>query len=108
MILEVYLDYFVGEPEHDSMSCTHPLFDIYYFFDLSLLLSTALSILLHDTLWLIITLKVTPEMLEKSYFLLELFWVLSKGVLLAYILTITGSSLHVVDMVTIWVKHDLS
>ena len=64
MILEINLNNFIRESEHNSMSCTHPLFDVDNFLNLSLFLSTVLGILLHDAFWLIITLKVAPEMLK--------------------------------------------
>jgi hypothetical protein len=71
------------------MSCTHPLLDVDDIFDLPRFLSSDLSILLHDTFWLVITLEVTPEMLEKGNLLLKLFRIFSKSVLLSYILAIT-------------------
>ena len=87
------------------MSGTHPLFHVDHLLHLSLFLSTTFGVLLHDTLWLVITLQVAPEMLEKGDFLLEFLWILSEGIFLTHVLAITGSPLHVINVVTIWVEH---
>ena len=108
MVLKVNLDNLVRESEHDCMSCSHPLFNVDNFFDLSLFLCTTLGVLFHHTLWLVITLQVAPEVLEKSNFLLKLLRVLSKSVFFANILAITGSPFHVIDVVAIWVQYYFS
>ena len=89
------------------MSCSHPLLHIYYFFHFSRLLGAAFSILLKHTFGFIITLEVAPEVLKKSHFFLELLGVLSQSVLFANILAITGSTLHVVNVMAVWIENDL-
>jgi hypothetical protein len=71
VVLKVDLHNLVGESEHDGMSRPHPLLNVDDLFYLSEFLSVVLSILLHQALWLVVTLKITPEMLKECNLLLE-------------------------------------
>ena len=118
VVLEVDLDHFIGESEHDSMSSPHPLLHIDDFNDLALLRREVLFIRLHNrcTFWqlivihslaLLIAFEVASEMLEESDFLLELLWILSQVVLLANILAVATPTLHVVEVESIWIQNNL-
>ena len=89
------------------MSRTHPFLDVDNLFNLPLFLCTAFGILFHDTLGLIITFQIAPEVLKQGHLLLQFLGVLCEGVFLANILAITRSTFHIVDVVTIWVKNNL-
>jgi len=105
MILKVDLDNFVRKSEHDGMPCSHPLFDIDNVLHFSIFwYNSIFSILLFcGCFWFILSFQVALEMLKKGDFLLQIFWILSKSVLLSYILLVTRSTFHVIDMVTVGV-----
>jgi len=87
VVLEVNLDHLVGESEHNGMSCSHPFLHIDHIFHFSLFVGI-LSVLFKEVFGLVVALEVAPEVLEKSDFLLQLFWVLSESVLFSEVLAI--------------------
>jgi len=106
VVLEVNLDNFIGQPEHDSMTSAHPFLDvndICYVFLLRSLTFYRLS-------WFrfLAAFKITSEMLEQSHLFLKFFWVVCEIVLFAEILPIRCPPLHVAEVVTVWIKSDLS
>jgi hypothetical protein len=103
MVLKVDLDHFIAEPEHDSMSGSHPLLDIHYICYLSL---RKLIFGLRIGLRLFAALQIASKVLEKSNLFLEFLRVLCEGVLFAYVLSVTASSFIIVKMITIRVKND--
>lgn len=105
VVLEVDLDHLVGQSEHDGVSRPHPLLYVHDVFDLALFL--AVGILFCYVLWAVIALQVAPEMLKEGHFLLELLRVLREGILFADVLPVTRASLHVVEVVTVRVEHNL-
>ena len=76
MILEVNLYNFIGESKHDCMPGTHPFFNINYIFNFPNFRCFRVIFLKHCFRF-VMTFKITPEMLKKSDFLLEFFWVFS-------------------------------
>lgn len=70
MVLEVYLDDLVAEPEHDGMSGPHPLLHVDDILDFPHFLSGIVGILLNEVLGLVVALEVAPEVLQKGDFLL--------------------------------------
>ena len=87
MVLEVDLDHLVGESEHNGMSRSHPFLHIDDVLDFSLLVGI-FSVLFKKIFGLVVALKIAPEVLKKSDFLLKLFWVLSESVLFSEVLAI--------------------
>ena len=79
MVLEIDLYNFVRKAEHNCMTRPHPLFNIYNIHDASCLLLYFLWDLF-VRLWFFCALKVTPEMLQKSDFLLQFFRVIGQSV----------------------------
>ena len=88
------------------MTGSHPFLDIHNIFDFSCLRCFSV-VFLKNSFWLVMAFKIAPEMLEQSHLLLKLLGILSQSVFLADILTITRSSLHVIEMMSIWIKNDL-
>lgn len=84
------------------MAGSHPLFNIDHVLN-SASLVFDLAILVHEALVLGITLEIAPEVLKESDLLLQLLRVLGERILLADILPVTRSALHVVEVVSIWV-----
>ena len=107
MVLEIDLNDFVREAEHDSMACPHPLLDVNDIFDLALRQLIGVDLCRFVGLWLLTALKVASEMLKKRDFLLQFLRVLSKRVLFPDVLTISTSSLIVVEVVAVRVQHYL-
>ena len=108
MVLEVDLYNLVGQPEHDCVSCPHPLLDID---DLlsgsgrligwSLLIVFFLFVLSTlSSLSLLTAFQIRSEMLEKSNLLVQLFRVVFEGVTLAHVLLVTGTTFEVVEVMT--------
>ena len=90
MVLEVDLYYLITKSEHNGMPRPHPLLHVNNIFYLSYFLSRTFGgVFIYHSLWLFISFKVAPEVLEKGNLLLELFWVFCEGVVAAYILTVT-------------------
>lgn len=87
MVLEVDLDHLVGESEHNGMSRSHPFLHIDDVLDFSLLVGI-FSVLFKKIFGLVVALKIAPEVLKKSDFLLQLFWILSESVLFSEVLAI--------------------
>ena len=107
MILEVNLNDFVRETEHNCMPCSHPLFNVDDIFHLSFrdfLTWNYLSRLI--CFWFLTAFKVASEMLKQSYFFLQLFWILRQIIFFSYILTICTSSLIIVEMITVRIKNN--
>ena len=69
MVLEVDLDHFIGETEHNSMSCSHPLLDVDDVLDLTL---PSLYLLRNFCIRirLLCAFKIASEVLQQSYLLL--------------------------------------
>ena len=86
------------------MSRSHPFLHIDDILDFSLLVGI-LSVLFKKVFGLVVALKIAPEVLKKSDFLLQLFWVLGESVLFSEVLAIARSSLHIVNMMAIGVQH---
>ncbi len=63
MVLEIDLNYFVREAEHDSMACPHPLLDVHDILDLALRQLIGVDLCRLVGLWLLTALEVTSEML---------------------------------------------
>jgi len=104
VVLEVDLDHLVGESKHYSMSRSHPLLDIDHILHFSLFVGI-LSVLFKKIFGLVVTLEIAPKVLEKSDFLLQFFWVFGECILFSEVLTITRSSFHIVNMMTIGVQY---
>jgi len=100
VVLEVNLHYLVGEAEHNGMSSSHPFFHIDDIFYLSFrkLFRANLGLI---SLWLLTSLKIASEVLKQCHFLLKLFGILCEGIFFANVLSITASSLIVIEMITI-------
>ena len=87
MVLEVDLDDLVGESEHNGMSCSHPFLHIDDVLDFSLLVGI-FSVLFEKVFGLVVALKIAPEVLKKSDFLLQFFGVLGESVLFSEVLAV--------------------
>lgn len=78
MILEIDLNYFIGEPEHDSMLSSHPFLDVDRARRVLLFISRVHFVPLYELFFLlriVILLQVTFEMLKQGHFLLEIWWI---------------------------------
>ena len=74
MILEIDLDYLVGQPEHNCVTCPHPFLDIdNIHYATGLLLDILWNLLVR--LGLLGAFEIAPKMLQKSDFLLQVFGV---------------------------------
>lgn len=63
MVLEIDLNNFVREAEHNSMACPHPLLDVHDILDLALRQLIGVDLCRLVGLWLLTALEVTSEML---------------------------------------------
>ena len=106
MVLEVNLHNLIGESEHYSVPCAHPLLHVDDVLDATL---SALNLIRHlcVRIWLLGALKVASEVLQKRDFLLQVFWVVCESVLASDILPISASSLHVVEVEAVWIEANL-
>ena len=77
MVLEIDLDNFVREADHDSMACPHPLLDVHDILDLALRELIGVDLRRFVGLRLFTALKIASEVLKKGDLLLQLFRVLS-------------------------------
>ena len=111
MVLEVDLYDLVGQPEHDCVSCPHPLLDIYDLLSgsgwlICWALLTFLLLLIFTRLRaisLLTALQIRSEMLEQSDLLVQLLRVIFESVTLAHVLLVAGTSLKVVEVMATWV-----
>ena len=70
VILETYLNYFIGEAEHDGVLGLHPLFDVDNGLGVrlhTLILHVDVRVVAH---LLLVVLQVRPKVLQQRYFLL--------------------------------------
>ena len=105
MVLEVNLNHFVGETEHNSVSCTHPLLHVHKISNLALAGDYLLSLLVRFRLGR--SLKVRSKMLQQSHFLLKSRGVVNNRVLFADILAVTCTSLNIVEVEGVRVQDNL-
>ena len=78
VVLEIDLDNFVREAEHDSMACPHPLLDVHDILDLALRELIGVDLCRFVGLGLFTALKVASEVLKKGDLLLQFLRVLCK------------------------------
>ena len=106
MVLEIDLNDFVGKTEHNGMSGAHPLLNVNNIHD-----SARLFLHVFRDLFIRLrflgALKVAPKVLQQRHFLLKVFWIIRKSILLADILPICTSSLHVVEVEAVRIKDNL-
>ena len=106
MFLKIDLNDLIGETEHDGMSGAHPLLNVNNIHD-----STRLFLHVFRDLFIRLrflgALKVAPKVLQQRHFLLKVFWIIRKSILLADILPICTSSLHVVEVEAVRIKDNL-
>jgi len=101
VILEIHLNYFAREAEHNGVAGPDPLFDI----------DGILKLPFRNMIWVVryvlvnlgflSALQIASEMLEKSNFLLKLLRVLRKFIFLANILMVGASRLIIIKMAAV-------
>ena len=87
------------------MSSTHPLFNIDDISYPSLWLDKIFRNFL-IRFWLVSSFEIASEVLKECDFLLKSRWIVLQSILFANILTIYSSTLHVVEMEAVRIKHD--
>jgi hypothetical protein len=107
VVLEVNLHDLVGEAEHDCVTSAHPFFNIHNILHLTLrkLIGIYRSGLVGFRFFT--TFKVTSEVLKQCDLLLQFLGVFSESIFFADILSICASSLIIVEMIAVRIKHDL-
>lgn len=104
MVLEVNLNNFVAEAEHNGMLCPHPLLHVDAAWWILKLVSLIKKVSLDQLLlllWIVVLLQVGLEVLKKGNFLLQLLWEVREIVLGHNILLFVGGnclSLIVVEL----------
>ena len=88
------------------MTSSHPFFNVDYILNSA---STPLHVFRYFLVWIwfFCSFKVTSEMLQQSYFFLQIFWIISQCVLFTNILSVSISSFHIVEVETIRIQTDL-
>lgn len=84
MVLEVHLHDLIGESEHDGMLGTHPFLHVDAAWWVLQLVGLVLQVSLDQLfllLWIVILFEIRLEMLEQSYFFLELLRKVHEAVL---------------------------
>jgi hypothetical protein len=113
MVLEVDLDNFIAQSEHDSVLRSHPFLDvngtgwwaIRHIFNVLLLCNLEGCTLLSCT-----RLQVRFEVFQQSHFLLELLWIIGERVFLHHVLFLClrdGFAFVVIEAVASALNHDL-
>lgn len=98
---EVHLHDLVAQTEQDRVACFHPFFKVDH--------RGVLRVFeIGDFLQILLPFQVVFEMLKQCHFLLEFFWIIMVIVLVDRILPIIGLAFHVLEILALRMRDDLS